>query len=519
MNPYFNNSIDLLPTTRARAADIESNFSAVSTGFDGVKTDMDTKATLVSPAFTGSPTAPTLSANDASTRLANMSAVQAAIQANIASGEAAAAAQVALATAQASNAAASAASALNAPGTNATSATSLSVGTGSKTLTIQTGKAYAVGQSVIIARTSDPSGVRMGSVITAYNSGTGLLTVAVSVAVGSGTYSDWTISLGVIANMDDGLRNKVINGGFDLWDYGNSDTYSGSSYRFGAANRWRYYSVTGGTGSATVSRQTFTPGQTDVPGNPTYFLRWNQTVVGTSGLVYMATPIESVATQSGLSTTVSLYLKAATAVSVNVQAIQDFGSGGSTSVSTSLGTADVTTAWQRFVFTATLPSVSGKTIGSGNHLLLALGISSLSTFTVDIADVQLEHGASATPFERRPIATEEMLCQRYLPVTDSAHVNGQAYGTNAAYFHAPYRVPARVAPTGLLLTLALSNYSVTNATFAYTAMTGGALSFGSASTGGGSLTAVPSSSPFVAGNATGLLLSSGAKILWTGAEL
>lgn len=110
------------------------------------------------------------------------------------------AAQVALAVVQANAAAASAASALGAPGTNATSATSTATGTGSKTITIQTGKAYSVGQSVIIARTSDPSGVRMGGAITAYNSGTGSLTVNVSIAVGSGTYTDWTVSLGVIAN-------------------------------------------------------------------------------------------------------------------------------------------------------------------------------------------------------------------------------------------------------------------------------------------------------------------------------
>lgn len=110
------------------------------------------------------------------------------------------AAQVALAVVQANAAAASAASALGAPGTNATSTTSTATGTGSKTITIQTGKAYSVGQSVIIARTSDPSGVRMGGVITAYNSGTGSLTVNVSIAVGSGTFTDWTVSLGVIAN-------------------------------------------------------------------------------------------------------------------------------------------------------------------------------------------------------------------------------------------------------------------------------------------------------------------------------
>ncbi len=56
-----------------------------------------------------------------------------------------------------------------------------------------------MGQSVVIARTSDPFGVRMGGVITAHNSGTGALTVLVGVALGSGTFTDWTVSLGTVA--------------------------------------------------------------------------------------------------------------------------------------------------------------------------------------------------------------------------------------------------------------------------------------------------------------------------------
>lgn len=167
------------------------------------------------------------------------------------------------ATTQASAAAASAASALGAPGTNATSTTSTSTGTGSKTITIQTGKAYSVGQSVIIARTSNPAGVRMGGAITAYNSGTGSLTVNVSIAVGSGTYTDWTVSLGVIANAGV-LPTTVVTAnasGFvntdhlidadnvtlavptskapdDIFQYQNVNSRSGCKIDFGADKAW-----------------------------------------------------------------------------------------------------------------------------------------------------------------------------------------------------------------------------------------------------------------------------------------
>lgn len=103
------------------------------------------------------------------------------------------------ASTNATNAANSANSALNAPGTNATSTTSLTVGTGSQNLTIQTGKAFAVGQTVVIAYTTTPT-TRMLGTITAHNSGTGALTVDVTDINGSGTQAAWTVSLSATNN-------------------------------------------------------------------------------------------------------------------------------------------------------------------------------------------------------------------------------------------------------------------------------------------------------------------------------
>jgi hypothetical protein len=91
-------------------------------------------------------------------------------------------------------AAASAASAVLAPGTSATSTTSTTVGTGSRTFTIQAGKEFVVGQFVVVARTSAPSTFLFGQ-ITAHNPATGSLTVDVTATGGSGTHTDWTIGL------------------------------------------------------------------------------------------------------------------------------------------------------------------------------------------------------------------------------------------------------------------------------------------------------------------------------------
>lgn len=120
----------------------------------------------------------------------------------------AAAAQVA-ALASEESAAASAASAIAAPGTNATSTTSLSVGSGTISLTIQTGKSFAGGWFTL-ERTSDRSKWMLGK-FTSYNSGTGALVLAVAAAdvngAGSGPYTDWTLTqsasrIGTLAPVD-----------------------------------------------------------------------------------------------------------------------------------------------------------------------------------------------------------------------------------------------------------------------------------------------------------------------------
>lgn len=76
----------------------------------------------------------------------------------------------------------------------ATSTTSLTVGTGSKSLTIQVGKSFQIGQSVRIASTASPANYMDGQV-TAHNNSTGALTVNVTATGGSGTIAAWTISI------------------------------------------------------------------------------------------------------------------------------------------------------------------------------------------------------------------------------------------------------------------------------------------------------------------------------------
>jgi len=86
------------------------------------------------------------------------------------------------------------AAAMNLGAVTANSATTLTIGTGSKSLTVDIEKSYVAGMSVKIASTANGANWMLGDV-TAYNSVSGALVVNVSVINGSGAgLSAWTIS-------------------------------------------------------------------------------------------------------------------------------------------------------------------------------------------------------------------------------------------------------------------------------------------------------------------------------------
>ena len=202
-----------------------------------------------------------------------------------------------------------------------------------------------------------------------------------------------------------GRRNLIINGGFQVWQ--RSTSFSGNEY---TADRW-YAGLSGAT--ATISQQSFTVGQTDVPGEPEYYLRFN--VTGANDNVKIQQPIEDVRTAAGQTVTLSFWIKSTSApTSLTPRFQQNFGSGGSTAVNTDGTTiTGITSSWQKIERQVTIPSISGKTIGSSSYFLLQLFNPNNETFDFDIANVQVELGNVATPFEHRSYGEELALCQRY----------------------------------------------------------------------------------------------------------
>jgi hypothetical protein len=216
-------------------------------------------------------------------------------------------------------------------------------------------------------------------------------------------------------------KNAIINGDFRIWQRGTS--FSNPATGSFAADRWSV--VWDGSGATrTVSQQAFTPGGAPVAGyEGAFFYRFAQSVAGSGGTYNLfQNRMEDVRTYAGQTVTISFWAKAASSMSlVRLNLEQDFGAGGSPSgaVSTDLANTNfsITTSWQRFTYTTTVPSISGKTIGTthSGYMGLRFWLPVNSTFTLDVWGVQVELGSVATPFETATgtIQGELAACQRY----------------------------------------------------------------------------------------------------------
>jgi hypothetical protein len=254
-----------------------------------------------------------------------------------------------------------------------------------------------------------------------------------------------------------GFRNAIINGKFDIWQRGTS--FSNPSSNAYLADR--FVTAFDGTGATrTISQQAFTAGAAPVAGYESqYFLRYNVSVAGTGNTFNLLLQrMEDVRTFANQTITISAWIKADSARSVTVQLLQNFGSGGSSEVRTSIGTASVTTSWTRFTFSTTVASITGKTIGTSSFLGLEFWNPSNTTFTVDFWGVQVEPGSVATPFEQRPIGTELALCQRYYYQTDSVpDIFGISFSANIGVFYQVFPVTMRITPTPVYPSTGLTN--------------------------------------------------------------
>jgi len=247
-----------------------------------------------------------------------------------------------------------------------------------------------------------------------------------------------------------GARNLIINGNMACWQRGTSVT-GATSGGVKTADRW-HFNASGGT--MNQSQQIVTLGDS-VVGDFKYFLRSEFTTGDdNTGITQRIEDVQSVLEGS---VTLSFYAKGTNPNSghIGVKARQYFGTGGSPSTNVVIQSQDVvlTSSWQRFVLTFTIPSLSGKVLGTNNDNFFEVYFQqpndddNASAWTLDITGVQLEVGETATPFEHRSFGDELAKCQRYYAKSTGQNVHGKQYNSGTWLGDPQYPVTMRATPS------------------------------------------------------------------------
>jgi hypothetical protein len=262
----------------------------------------------------------------------------------------------------------------------------------------------------------------------ATDSDTGAVEKATAAEVAAGTADKYPDAALIPAAPYIGRRNKLINGGFDVWQRGAGGAASFATPANGAytADRWAVeYDGTIGTFSVIE----YAPSQAErallqaLSGSaPRRALQWGHTAAGSGQtLKKLRQRIENLKQFQSASIRVSFraFVTSGTA-SVSLYTKYGYGTGGAPSsveAGPTAGAFTVTTTRQKFEATLALGSFSGKTFGTdGDHtsyLELGFDLPLNTTFNVVIHDVQVEFGGVTTPFDRRQFGEELRDCQGY----------------------------------------------------------------------------------------------------------
>ncbi len=242
------------------------------------------------------------------------------------------------------------------------------------------------------------------------------------------------------------VRNKVMNGQFDVWQRTLSFPPPPGSPAGGigiAADRWSWQSTPdGGTfdlGDVGMARgdgaDPGDPSTFGIDGDPRHFMRFQSDLTGTSGnaATNLVQRIERVEHFNGEQATLSFWARTegleGPTGTIAVSLLQFFGSGGSLPVTIP---ADVditlTTTWTYYTLTFDVLSIAGKTVASNNDSLrvrfhnhidaaiaTSLGFVGPIAFkdVLNITNVQLELGPNASSYEIQNENTVLGACQRY----------------------------------------------------------------------------------------------------------
>lgn len=242
-----------------------------------------------------------------------------------------------------------------------------------------------------------------------------------------------------------GTKNLLINGNFDIWQRGTSFSYGAETYN---ADRWVSWSS---SANSTITREEFTSGQTDVPNNPTYFLRY--TGNGTQTGVRIDQRIEFPSRFKNKTFALSFYARSSNTLTPGYIyfGMKDISTNTNYDNFSNETVEAISSTWQKFVYTFTPTSFPPSIDEDRDYAQLGFRIPNNYNGTFDIAQVQLEEGSAATSYEYRPYDMELHRCKRYFHTTivDSFKVgiDGQGGGNWFIQGNTMFPNTMRVAPT------------------------------------------------------------------------
>lgn len=269
------------------------------------------------------------------------------------------------------------------------------------------------------------------------------------------------------------FSNEAVNGDFSIWQRG-AGGFTSNGY---TADRW-YLDLSGATG--TVTREILSPAA--LPGykapSPEYFLQLDVTAGNADAGVQQR--LADVEKYSNRRLIFSFWAKSDAIKSYRVDVIQNFGSGGSASVTTIAGDVSVGTGWRRFTVACDVPSVSGKTIGADSYVAIRVRRTVIDTFTLGLAAFAIEaNDFGSGLYIQRSKGSELDACQTYFQrLVDGTDIRmgaaGQAIGATTTIYGLQY--PDRMRKTPTLAISSVSHFATTGTTGGEISLTGLSLS-------------------------------------------
>ena len=248
-------------------------------------------------------------------------------------------------------------------------------------------------------------------------------------------------------------RNLIINGAMQVWQRSTSSTSTGWGYY--TADRWN---TNLRDGAGTMSQ--YDMGSQLQPF--IYALKTAMTSAATSNPVVQQ-KVEDSRRFKNQTVTFSFYAKSSKAITVDTTFDLLWAN---SSNATTTQSNSITTSWQRFTYTVTLPNPSGTYNATYDHLYCRFSLPTSDTYDFYITGVQLELGETATPFEHRSYGDELLKCQRYYD--NSGLGNGNTVGwtvnaVNTETYHFPYKYATTMIAAPSLTYVAWVEQSFANA--------------------------------------------------------